>query len=213
METEDKYKLLIIRTKYLKNTLLISEEIFQKAYADFMVAVNEKVTETMRPSLKEKAKNKEKENIVATNQETKKETEEKIKEKAEERIEAEKEEKDENLKQVFKKIAKEIHPDKLEKLAEFEKKYKESLFEKARIALDNNDYYAIVEVAEELGIDPPLPTKNQIEMMKNTNNKLEKKIKNIEKSLIWDWYHAEEDRRKKLLELYIDHLKKNNIRP
>jgi hypothetical protein len=181
VEVDGKYKLLMIRTKYLKNTLTLSEDIFQKAYVEFMGELSSKLN----------------------SQRAKKENQDDDK-----RIEAEKEEKDENLKQVFKKIAREIHPDKLENIPEFEKKYKQVLFEKARTALEENDYYAIVEVAEELGIEPPPPTKKQIEMMKQTNGKLENEIKKIEDSLIWGWYHGEEDKRKELMERYIEYLEK-----
>lgn len=203
MEVDGKYKLLMIRTKYLKNTLTLSEDIFQKAYVEFMGELSSKLNSTARPSQKAEAEKPSEEDGLSTEQRAKKENQDDDK-----RIEAEKEEKDENLKQVFKKIAREIHPDKLENIPEFEKKYKQVLFEKARTALEENDYYAIVEVAEELGIEPPPPTKKQIEMMKQTNGKLENEIKKIEDSLIWGWYHGEEDKRKELMERYIEYLEK-----
>ena len=121
-------------------------------------------------------------------------------------IEAKKEEKDENLKGVFKKIASKIHPDKLENLSEFERDYKKSLFEKARMALDTNDYYGIVEVAEQLGIDPPPPTRKQIELMKKTNQELENKVNEIQNSVLWKWYYADEEAREFLMSKYIEKL-------
>jgi len=124
-----------------------------------------------------------------------------------ERIEIEKEEKDQNLKQVFKKIALKTHPDKLLSSSEFERKYKEALFEKARDSFDNNDYYGIVQVAEELGIEPPPPTKGQIQMMKERNSILEKKINEIKNSAVWNWYHGDEEVREIVMDKYIEKLK------
>ena len=124
----------------------------------------------------------------------------------EEIIEAKKEEKDENLKGVFKKIASQIHPDKLQNLSEFERNYKRSLFEKARMALDTNDYYGIVEVAEELGIEPPPPSRKQIELMKKKNQELENKVNEIQNSVLWKWYYADEEAREFLMSKYIERL-------
>ena len=124
----------------------------------------------------------------------------------EEIIEAKKEEKDESLKGVFKKIASRVHPDKLQNLSEFEKDYKKSLFEKARMALDTNDYYGIVEVAEELGIEPPPPSRKQIELMKKTNEELENKVNEIQNSVLWKWYYADEEAREFLMSKYIEKL-------
>ena len=106
-----------------------------------------------------------------------------------------------------------MHPDKLGGLPEFERKYKESLFDKARTALEENDYYAIVEVSEELGIEPPEPTQEQINTMKKMNSTLEKEIQKIEKSLVWTWYHSEDDKKKKLMENYIGYLEKQCAGP
>ena len=124
----------------------------------------------------------------------------------EEIIEVKKEEKDENLKGVFKKIASQIHPDKLQNLSEFERDYKRSLFEKARMALDTNDYYGIVEVAEELGIEPPPPSRKQIELMKKKNQELENKVNEIQNSVLWKWYYADEEAREFLMSKYIEKL-------
>ena len=201
MEIGGKYKLIMIRTKYLKNSLKISKDIFQKAYVDFMSQLNHEVNSTKRPSVIEKEKKK-----VKANQEKELSTE-KPRENSQD-IEIKKEKKDDNLKQAVKKIAIAVHPDKLGGLPEFERKYKESLFDKARMALEENDYYAIVEVSEELGIEPPEPTHEQIATMKKMNSALEKEVKKIEESLVWVWYHSDENKRTKLMENYIEHLEK-----
>ncbi len=206
MEVKGKYKLLMVRAKYLKNALQITKDIFQKAYVSFMSEFNEKLNSTKRPSSKVKKEQKQK-----NNKEQGISTEKNVEDNQENVKPAEKQ-KDENLRLAFKRIAKEIHPDKLSGLPEFEREYKETLFNKARMALEENDYYAIVEVSEELGLEPPEPNQEQIEIIKKSNSVLEVEIKKMEESLIWAWYHSDEDKKKNLMEKYIGYLEKQGIR-
>lgn len=207
MEVAGKYKLLMVRAKYLKNSLEITKDIFQKAYVSFMSEFNEKLNSTKRPSSKINKKLEQKRNPeqgIST---------EKNIEDSQESVEPAEKQKDENLKHAFKRIAKEIHPDKLSGLPDFEREYKETLFNKARMALEENDYYAIVEVSEELGLEPPEPSQEQIETIKKSNSLLEKEIKKMEESLIWAWYHSDKDKKKGLMEKYIEYLEKQGTRP
>ena len=207
MEVKGKYRLLVVRTKFLKESLQITNEIFEEAYKLFTEDLKEF---TGANKVKEEEKQEEK----SQDQKTSPPGEYHNGETDGERVEVKKEEKDSNLKQVFKKIARLIHPDKLASKPEFEREYKGALFEKARISLENNDYYGIVEVAEELGIEPPEPTQDQIDLMKETNQKLEGEIDEIKGSIIWSWYHGNGDQRFELMEKYVEHLKKkHNIGP
>ena len=204
MEFEGKYELLIIRNKYLKNTLILTEKIANKAQPLFASALAEK---TNKDNKIENCKNQDNSEPIKQQPPADENETTKSQDLEDEIIEAKKEHKDKNLKNVFKKIAAKIHPDKLQNLSDFEKDYKISLFEKARTSLEDNDYYGIVEVAEELGIEPPPPTRNQIDLMKNKNRELEEKIKEIENSVLWAWYHGDEEVREVLLDKYVDRLK------
>ncbi len=205
MIIESKYQLLVVRTRYLKNTLELTKEIFQQAMSVFLENLAGVESTTTTPPKEEEEQEAQKVEIPQPPPDPPPEEDE--------IIEAKKEEKDENLKQVFKKIASKVHPDKLQNEAEDEKEYKASLFEKARISLDENDYCGIVDIAEELGIEPPPPTKKQIQLMKKMNRNLEAEINRIEETLVWVWYHEEEEKeRQALMERYIKHAKKNNIR-
>jgi len=202
LELEGKYELLIIRNKYLKTSLETIEKITNTAQVLFSKSLSKNLgypEETNNNSAPATTEN----NKTKHNQKQTEETNQ-----SEETIEAKKEKKDQNLKGVFKKIASQIHPDKLQNLSEFERDYKKSLFEKARMALEANDYYDIVEVAEELGIVPPPPNKDQIELMKKTNQGLENKIKEIQNSVLWNWYYADDEARKLLMSKYIERLQK-----
>ena len=195
-----------MRTKYLKNTLDLTKKIADQAHEMFMKYLNVKMGVEQKPEPT-------KQETQVTTTEFKQEeiprqpTTEEGKNSTEERIHVEKEEKDGNLKKVFRKIALQIHPDKLEKFSDFEKQLKTKLFEKARDAFQKNDYYAMVEVAEQLKIDLPPPTQEQIELMKKTNKSLEKEI-DAQKS-VWGWYHADErNEKEKIMDRYIDYLKR-----
>ena len=202
MKIEGKYRLIMVRTKYLKHTLDLTKNIFHKAYVSFMTGLTDKLGESKRPSMGDDEEDTVEKHLNQKTEEQEEQSETTIKK-----------EKDKNLKNVFRKIARVAHPDKLEGLPEFEKKYKTSLFEKARKALEENDYYAIVEVAEELEIEPPPPTKSQIEMMKKVNSDLEKEISRIENTLVWGWYHGDDKKKKTLMEKYIEYVDKKHLRP
>ena len=197
MHFEGKYELLIIRNKYLKNALQLTEKIANKAQPLFSKALTEKLG----------YKEKQKENKEIAKEQTSQSQPPPIDDDGE-ILKAEKQQKDENLKQVFKKIASKVHPDKLQKLSEFEKQYKTSLFEKARMSLQENDSYGIVEVGTELGVEPPPPTKKQLDLMKKTNQELENKIKELENSVLWSWYHGDEQVKEMLLSKYVERLRK-----
>tara|TARA_B100001758_G_scaffold231870_1_gene228720 strand:+ start:283 stop:915 length:633 start_codon:yes stop_codon:yes gene_type:complete len=198
---EGKFELLILRNKFLKNSLDMTNKIANKAQPLFAKELSRRLgysddseSQNQKPApVQEPKQNPSHEQHNPDSE-------------SEEIIEVKREEKDENLKGVFKKIASQIHPDKLQNLSEFEKDYKKSLFEKARMALDTNDYYGIVEVAEELGIEPPPPSRKQIELMKKTNEELENKVNEIQNSVLWKWYYADEEAREFLMSKYIEKL-------
>ena len=200
MDLYKKYKLLTIRSKFLKQSLEVTSQIFDKATIDFMAEVSKQ-----------------------THQKTSKDNTTKGETPVDSKVyhgetdysdgdisPSSKEHKNENLRKVFKKIAIKIHPDKLVGKSEFEREYKNILFEKARQSFEINDYHGILEVAEELNIEFPPPTQDQIEMLKQTNSDLEIEINVIKKSIVWNWYHGDEQAKDLLMKKYIEAVKKSN---
>ena len=95
--------------------------------------------------------------------------------------------------------------------SKFEKDIKKKLFKKALAALEKNDYYDMIEIADELDIDLPPPTKEQINIMEKNNKILEQEIYTIKNSVVWKWYHTEDDNTKEeIMDSYISYVKKNN---
>ena len=200
MDLHKKYKLLTIRSKFLKQSLEITNQIFDKATSEFMAKISQKAVNNV-------------ENKNSTNQKPP-EIDPTVYHGTDnsfaDRTPTTKEEKNENLKKVFKKIAIKIHPDKLEGKSEFEKEYKSTLFEKARQSFEVDDYHGILEVAEELNIDFPPPTQDQIEMLKKTNQSLEMEIDTIKKSIVWNWYHGDDQVKNLLMDKYVEAVKRSN---
>jgi len=191
-----------MRSRYLKKSFKIVKETAEKAnilFNKYMVLHMESAELS-------------KEAVASTIKVNTNNTEEKETEVTEVRTEFEKKEKERFLKSAFKQIALRIHPDKLEKLSDFEKGYKLKLFEKATEAFQNDDFHDIIEISEELGIKIDPPTKKQITMIKESNKKLEAKIDTLKRSVVWGWYHADGQEREKIMEKYIAHVQKSNTR-
>jgi hypothetical protein len=211
MKTEDKFQLLIVRTKYLKSTLKLTKQTADMAHKLFVKYLNEHLGKEQPPE-PEKEKTVISAEPTAEHQHRPNAAPSHDASESEEITKIVKEQKDGNLKLGFRKIASKIHPDKLLNKSDFERNYMNALFEKARKSFAKNDYYGIIEVAEELDIEMPPPTQKQIELMKETNKKLEKEIDTLQRSVVWGWHHADDAKKQSIMEKYIAHLEKSNTR-
>ena len=104
-----------------------------------------------------------------------------------------------HIKKLFRKIAIMTHPDKLTKLDDYERERKTELFLKAREAAEAGKWFALVETAKTLGIKTPNPDEEQVSLLKNESENVDKEIKNIEASYAWVMYNLETDEQRKLL--------------
>jgi len=73
---------------------------------------------------------------------------------------------------LFRKLALNLHPDRIQGLSEQEKAERIELFKKAKLALDNEDYFLLIEMSDRFKIRNPKNYKQQTKWMK-------KKIKNL----------------------------------
>jgi hypothetical protein len=104
-----------------------------------------------------------------------------------------------HIKKLFRKIAIMTHPDKLTKLDDYERERKTELFLKAREAAEAGKWFALVETANALGIETPKPDEEQLGLLENESESVDKEIKNIEASYAWIMYNLETDEQRKLL--------------
>ena len=115
------------------------------------------------------------------------------------------EEAESSQKTLFKKIANKSHPDKLNEKSEFEKKFKTKLFERARRAIEENDYFSLTEVAEELEIGIPAPEQSHVENLIATRDKIRNRTKFLKNTYPWVWYFEKDENRKTaIMKEYID---------
>ena len=96
-----------------------------------------------------------------------------------------------DLKSLYKKIAVETHPDKLTRAEKAARERKERLFIEAKKAYDENNFFRLSQIAEELGLDLPPPSKQQLVWMREEKKKIEKIIASI--STTYEWVCGEEN--------------------
>jgi hypothetical protein len=104
-----------------------------------------------------------------------------------------------HIKKLFRKIAIMTHPDKLTKLDDFERERKTKLFLKAREAAEAGKWFALVETAIALGIETPKPDEEQLGLLENESENVDKEIKDIEATYAWLMYTLDTDEQRKLL--------------
>ena len=104
-----------------------------------------------------------------------------------------------HIKKLFRKIAIMTHPDKLTKLDDFERERKTKLFLKAREAAEAGKWFALVDTAKALGIETPKPDEEQLGLLENESENVDKEIKDIEATYAWLMYTLDTDEQRKLL--------------
>ena len=107
---------------------------------------------------------------------------------------------------MFREIAKATHPDKLDHLSDIEKAQKIALFERASQALKDQDLVELVEVAGLLHLTIGDPGPDEINKIKSGIERVRKKIKNIENTASWSWYHMEGNSKEEYMKQYVSHV-------
>ena len=91
-----------------------------------------------------------------------------------------------DLKALYKKIATKTHPDKLTNEEEESiRERKRKLFMEAKEALDDQNFFKLSQIAEELGVELPAPSKQQLMWMREEKKRVEKIIHSIEQTYEW----------------------------
>lgn len=99
----------------------------------------------------------------------------------------------EDVNVVFKKIAQKTHPDKLVKEDTSSSTYKEKvdMYKEALGSVENRDWSRVMEIAMELGIDVSNVKNDDSEYLNESIKALTDKIKELQNTYAWIWYHAE----------------------
>lgn len=97
-----------------------------------------------------------------------------------EQIDVESKDKDEmhkTFKDLFKKLALNLHPDRVGDLTAEEREVRLSMFKDAKQALDNGDYFLLLDMSEKFNIRIPKNFKQQTRWMKARTKQLDQEIK------------------------------------
>jgi len=112
------------------------------------------------------------------------------------------------LKRLFRKIVFKCHPDRLSnEISEGERVKMQDLYEKAVLAHDRDNWGLMVVVAIKLEIELPEEAENMIERISEEAEGLKNHISQLTNSFAWQWYHAQEELQKKMIDDYLNTLK------
>ena len=100
---------------------------------------------------------------------------------------------------VFRMIAQKTHPDKLVKEDILSSTYKEKvdMYKEALGSVDNKDWSRVIEIAMELGIDVSEVKTDDSDYLNESIKGLTSKIKELQNTYAWIWYHTDDKKQAK----------------
>lgn len=223
IKDKDKFRLLILQTRYLKAKLLMDQQVFEEAQVGFAKAYQEVcktvpaherrvlegalLEETMARKKEEEEKQRKKQQKAEQPIEEDK-PEEEQKEKVEELPPTKNERpEDPNVQKIYRAIARKSHPDKLANASAEEVKQKEELFTDAQTAIKEKDFLSLYDIAKRLDIELPEPSEGQIRLLTNNVKQIKKELKLIKETAAWNWHHEEdEDTKEAILIRYMQYI-------
>ena len=143
-----------------------------------------------------------------------------LKDMAEEESEEEKESpnRDPLFKKLFRKIVVKCHPDRMDPDLSIKQQAEYiDLYDQANQANDEDNMALLITVAIKLEIDLSEEYYEHIHKIEEESSKVEEQIEGIQGSVAWQWYHADDEVKDKMLDQYIEHmqtilLQKNKIK-
>jgi len=179
-----KMKFLALKITSLKSELEVSSQILREAAAE----VEKMFSDKYDPPKKEEGEDKE---LKQPSQKQEYQEKEKA-QKDQSELEPSNTEKKPEVKKLFRKISTKIHPDKLQGLEPgSEKDKKTQLYQKARLALEEDDLLTLSEVAMELGLEIPEITEEVIKEAEEKISSIKKEIDGVKSTIVWHWFFAE----------------------
>lgn len=207
-----KHQKLILELKYLYVDLEYHEDIFKDAQEEFKEAFYE-YSEKSGLGYKKPEEQKVENNPAGST-----EISTFVEEEEEEQIphntdplpdlQFEKEEVDTDFNSMFKKIAHLTHPDLHNKMdSEEARRKKTELFLKAKKAVDNKNWFELCQIALELSLNLPEPTKQHLKWLEDEITRTKERIQKITTTFAWAWYN-EESRREQIMKTYMSVISK-----
>jgi hypothetical protein len=111
------------------------------------------------------------------------------------------------VKKLFRDIAHVTHPDKLEHMESEEQEFRAGMFEKAKGACEELNWYELSKLAEELKIKIPALSETHVSMMKGTIVYVTDQIASLQSTYAWQWYNCtSEEEQQSFMKRYINGL-------
>jgi len=107
-------------------------------------------------------------------------------------------ERPEEMKKLWRAVAAAAHPDKTGNNEE-----KTALYKLASVAWSVGAYDELCRIAGVLGIDIPLESPAAVSALEKIAEELEKKLKDAEKSVLFEWGAAPENKKSAILDFYL----------
>ena len=109
------------------------------------------------------------------------------------------------LKKLFRKIVFKSHPDRLgDEVSELERVRLISLYDQAVSAHDDKNWALMVVTAIKLDVELPEEAEEMVDKIEDEARELEEKIANETTGIAWQFYHAAEEEKEKIVERYLD---------
>jgi len=114
---------------------------------------------------------------------------------------------DAELKKLFRKVVVKCHPDKLgADVSDVERIRIAELYDQAIEAHDDKNWALMIIVAIKLGVELPAEADDMLEQIQENAIELEQKISKETSSVVWQFYHADEEEKAKILQNYLKNL-------
>ena len=108
-------------------------------------------------------------------------------------------------KSLYRKIASKTHPDKIK-----DDEDKKKILQEVNKAITEENYFKLIESALRLDIEIPEEVPINFESIHQKISSIKNQVKQITKSVAWEWYHIEEEEQKKrLIEGYASYIIEN----
>ena len=109
------------------------------------------------------------------------------------------------VKKLFRQVVALTHPDKLVKLSEPERAHREAIFLRASDAAQNDNLFALQQIALDLGLPLSQPTEQQLKIFEKEATGVRKETNSMRQTYAWKWNECESDEEKgEVMQQYID---------
>jgi len=210
-----RYQKLILELKYLYAELEYHEDILKDAREEFEKALQEEgpkyglnIPKQQQPITSSSTEVQ----LYSGNDEDEEDDEEPLpdfepQDTITESTEEVKDEDEGDFTKLFKYIARLTHPDTYgNNISEEDKKKKLQSFLKARKAVESKNWFELCQIAIDLNIELPEPTKKHIKFLEDESIRVKNRIQFITGTYAWNWY-TDEQKREFYMHSYINVVK------